>query len=156
MPADAPMSAFEDEMLTVEEHDSTEEYLEALYMLEQSGVELAPISQVAEALGIKPPSAVQMLKRMADDGLVEYIERQGVRPTETGRRIGQRMVRNGRLMEVFMTKTLDMPLDVKLAHAVEHDLTDAFADALCTLMGHPAECPHGYVIPAGDCCPTRD
>lgn len=155
MPADTPMTAFEDEMLTVEEHDSTEEYLEALYMLEQSGVDLAPISQVAEALGIKPPSAVQMLKRMADDGLVEYIDRQGVRPTETGRRIGERMVRNGRLMEVFMTETLKMPLDVKLAHAVEHDLTDAFADALCGLMAHPRTCPHGYPVPPGDCCPQR-
>jgi DtxR family Mn-dependent transcriptional regulator len=25
-------------------------------------------------------------------------------------------------------------------------------DAICTLLGHPRECPHGYPIPPGECC----
>lgn len=136
-------------------HDHAEEYLEALAMLEQEGVALAPISLVAKRLRIKDPSAVQMLKRLAARGLVAYVAREGVRLTAKGRRVGLRMVRNGRLMEVFTVDTLKLPLDIRLAHTVEHSMTVPFADALCALMGHPRACPHGYAIPPGACCPRR-
>jgi DtxR family Mn-dependent transcriptional regulator len=55
-------------------------------------------------------------------------------------------------MEVFITGTLHLPLDIRLAHTVEHAMTDRFADALCKLVGHPERCPHGYPIPRGRCC----
>jgi len=136
-----------------EEYDHAEEYLESLAMYEERGRFLVPVSDVAAMLRIKAPSAVQMLKRLARDGLVDYVERQGVKLTAKGRRVGRRMVRNGRLMEAFMVNTLKLPLDLKVAHGAEHSLSDRFADALCTMMGHPAECPHGYPMPPGKCCP---
>ncbi|HEV8361560.1 MAG TPA: metal-dependent transcriptional regulator [Candidatus Thermoplasmatota archaeon] len=154
MPARA-RRALPDEMTIFEEsHDHAEEYLEALAMLEQEGTARATITEVARRMRIKAPSAVQMLKRLADKGLVRYYAREGVALTAKGRKIGMRMVRNGRLMEAFMTDFLKMPLDIKVAHTVEHGMSDAFADALCTLMAHPVSCPHGYPMPPGACCPT--
>ncbi|MHB8604101.1 MAG: metal-dependent transcriptional regulator [Thermoplasmatota archaeon] len=145
--------AVSDELLFFEEeHDHSEEYLEALVMLEQDGKKPATVTQVAQMLRIKPPSAVEMLKRLAKRGVVTYLDRQGVRLTPKGRRIGRRMVRNGRLMEVFLVQDLRIPLDIRLAHTVEHSMTEVFADALCTRLGHPASCPHGYPIPQGRCC----
>lgn len=29
-------------------------------------------------------------------------------------------------------------------------------DSVCTLLGHPRECPHGRPIPDGDCCRRFD
>lgn len=154
MPRRAREQRLDDELLFFEaEHDHAEEYLEALAMLEQEGVGLAPVSHVARRLRVKPPSAVEMLKRLAGRGLVEYVERRGVRLTAPGRRIGRRMVRNGRLMEVFMTSKLRIPLDIRVAHSIEHSMSDAFADALCSLLRHPRRCPHGYPVPPGRCCP---
>lgn len=145
-----------DEILGVEApHDNAEEYLEGLAMLEQDGNRLPTVSQVAAMLRVKPPSAVQMLRRLAERGHVKYLPLKGVRLKAKGRRIGMRMVRNGRLMEVFITQTLKLPLDVRLAHSVEHDMTVSFADALCSLTGHPQQCPHEYPIPPGACCPTN-
>jgi DtxR family transcriptional regulator, Mn-dependent transcriptional regulator len=145
--------ALPDETTIFEEsHDHAEEYLEALAMLEQEGRERATISEVARRMHIKAPSVVQMLKRLANRGLVRYYEREGVQLTAKGRKVGMRMVRNGRLMEAFMTDFLKMPLDIKVAHTVEHGMSDAFADALCGLMGHPSACPHTYPIPRGACC----
>jgi DtxR family Mn-dependent transcriptional regulator len=34
----------------------------------------------------------------------------------------------------------------------EHLLGTEVVDAICTLLGHPRECPHGYPIPPGGCC----
>ena len=145
----------DDELFFFEEHeDSAEEYLEALAVLEQEGRSPATITDVARKLRVKAPSAVQMLRRIAARGHVTYFPHRGVRLTRTGRRIGMRMVRNGRLMEVFITDTLGLPLDIRLAHTVEHSMTPTFADALCGFLGHPRECPHGYQLPRGPCCPA--
>jgi DtxR family Mn-dependent transcriptional regulator len=34
----------------------------------------------------------------------------------------------------------------------EHTLAPGLTEAICTLLGHPRECPHGSPIPEGDCC----
>jgi DtxR family Mn-dependent transcriptional regulator len=31
-------------------------------------------------------------------------------------------------------------------------MKNQFTDALCTLLKHPRECPHGNRIPKGECC----
>lgn len=152
--ARAPTNAtLEDEFLGDEEKsDPSEEYLEAMAMLEQLGRPVPTVSEVAQKVRVRPPSAVQMLRRLERRGLVDYLDREGVRLTAKGRRVGQRMVRNGRLMEVFIDRELGLPKELGVAHAVEHSLSQAFTDALCARLGHPDKCPHGYPIPAGRCC----
>jgi hypothetical protein len=34
----------------------------------------------------------------------------------------------------------------------EHILSPDVTDRICTLLGHPLECPHGSPIPQGPCC----
>jgi DtxR family transcriptional regulator, Mn-dependent transcriptional regulator len=154
MPKAPAQPGLEDQYLSTQErHDSAEEYLEALVMIEAEKSGLVPVGEVARKLRVTPPSAVQMLKRLAKKGLVEYVDRQGVRLTKEGRSTGTQMVRNGRLMEVFVAKTLGLPEDLHVAHAVEHTMTPRFADALCAFLSHPRSCPHGYNIPRGACCP---
>jgi DtxR family Mn-dependent transcriptional regulator len=34
----------------------------------------------------------------------------------------------------------------------EHILSKDVTDSICTFLGHPPTCPHGKVIPRGDCC----
>jgi DtxR family Mn-dependent transcriptional regulator len=38
------------------------------------------------------------------------------------------------------------------ACSLEHCLSHEALDAICTLLGHPRECPHGRHIPQGACC----
>lgn len=144
-----------DEMLFLGgEHAHEEEYLEGLAMLEAERADgLVGISDVARALKVRPPSAWEMLRRLAKTGHVEYVPRRGVRLTPAGREIGLRMVRYGRLMEVFIVRRLRAPGEMAVAHAVEHGMTERFATALCGFLGHPRRCPHGHDIPPGSCCP---
>lgn len=156
--ASDPTPELEGEFLSAAEetHDHAEEYLEALVMLELTGRTTVPVGEVARWVKVRPPSAVQMLRRLEQRGHVKYLAREGVRLTAKGRRIGARMVRNGRLMEVFVADKIGMPGELKVAHAAEHAMSDPFADALCTFLGHPGTCPHGYSIPRGKCCPGTD
>ena len=35
---------------------------------------------------------------------------------------------------------------------MEHNLSADLTDSICTLLGHPKQCPHGNPIPEGNCC----
>lgn len=47
---------------------------------------------------------------------------------------------------------LDSEKAEKAACQLEHVLSPELADSICTLLGHPSECPHMNPIPQGDCC----
>lgn len=137
----------------VAEH--VEMYLKAVWLIDEAGEKIAHISTISKALGVAPPSVVQMLKKMEGLGYVKYLRRRGAEMTNEGRTVGRRMVRNGRLIETFMSEKLHTAIDTKIACGIEHHLTDEFAGALCTFLGHPKKCPHKKPIPEGRCCARR-
>ncbi len=132
--------------------ENIEEYLEMLYVFEEQGEHTASIKRVSEELGISPPSAVQMLKKLEKQGLVNYKKRVGVSLTKDGRDIARTIIRNHRLAETLMRKTLNKKIDEEVVCGLEHHMSEEFADAICTLLDHPETCPHGNTIPKGKCC----
>ncbi|KXB06381.1 hypothetical protein AKJ53_00465 [candidate division MSBL1 archaeon SCGC-AAA382F02] len=132
--------------------ESIQEYLEAIWISEERDEPLARIKWISEHLDVAPPSAVEILKKMENKGLVDYESRKGVKLTSKGREIAEQIIRNHRLIEVLMKKTLDQEVDEEIACGIEHHMTSEFADALCSELGHPKKCPHGNLIPRGDCC----
>jgi DtxR family Mn-dependent transcriptional regulator len=136
----------------VELSERVEEYLELLLVLEEKGVDVVKISKISKGLAIAPPSAVQMLKKLEAKGLVNYMTREGVMLTEKGRKVAKSIIRNHRLIECLMKKTLNREVDESVVCGLEHHMSEEFANAICTLLDHPRLCPHGNDIPKGECC----
>ncbi|WP_457555890.1 metal-dependent transcriptional regulator [Candidatus Pyrohabitans sp.] len=136
--------------------ESMEEYLETLWiLLKEEEREYAKINEIAERLGIAPPSAVEMLRKMQKLGFVEYEPRVGIRLTGRGEELARQAIRSHRLAELLLTELLDMELNSEVhAHAcaIEHHISEAIAEAVCIKLGHPSRCPHGKPIPRGECC----
>lgn len=126
--------------------------MEALWISEEDGISIAKISWVAKRLGVAPPSVVEMFKKLNEQDLVKYHPYRGVRLAELGRVIARRLVRHHRLIEVLMKQTLEIDVDENIACGIEHHMTGEFTRALCTLLKHPRKCPHGNLIPTGNCC----
>lgn len=135
--------------------ENVEEYLEQLLIFEENGESLAKISKVAEGLNVAPPSAVQMLKKLEARGLVNYKKREGVQLTKEGRKFATQIIRNHRLIETLMKKTLEKDVDEDVVCGLEHHMSEEFANAICTLLNHPRSCPHKNKIPEGKCCRVR-
>jgi len=133
--------------------ESVEEYLETLWISEERGEKLAHLTWVANHLKISAPSAQEMLKKLEKEGLVIYKPRQGVELTDKGRKIGKRIIRAHRLIEVLMDTALKTDIREETVCGMEHHMDEKFMDALCTLLDHPRNCPHGNLIPKGKCCP---
>ncbi len=125
-----------------------EDYLKVIYHLEQEEGR-ALTTAVAEALGVSAASATNMLKRLAEMNLVEYIPYQGVRLTEYGRNIALEVIRHHRLLELFLAQALGMPWDKvhDEADRLEHVISEDLEDALSRALGNPTVDPHGDPIP---------
>jgi DtxR family transcriptional regulator, Mn-dependent transcriptional regulator len=71
-----------------------------------------------------------------------------------GREEGRKTIRRHRLAERLMMDVLNIrgeSGDVK-ACQFEHLLNEGVDVKVCTMLNHPATCPHGKPIPPGDCC----
>ena len=134
------------------EAESVEMYLKAVWYIREQGEDVR-VSSIAKLLNVKQPSVVQMLHKLNEANLVEYIKgRNLVKMTLGGEKIGKQMIRNTRLLEVLMRDALKIEIDEELVCGIEHHMKQIFTDALCTLLNHPRECPHRYAIPRGECC----
>jgi len=134
------------------ESEHVEMYLKAIWHIRERK-EKVKVSSIAKILNIRQPSVVQMLHKLNDANLVEYVKGSAVMElTAEGEQIGEQMIRNTRLLEVMMKEALKIEIDEEMVCGIEHHMKEKFTDALCTLLKHPRSCPHGYDIPLGNCC----
>lgn len=146
-------SDYDEELfLGTAESEHVEMYLKAIWHIRERK-EKVKVSSIAKILNVRQPSVVQMLHKLNDADLVEYSKGNSVmKLTPEGEQIGERMIRNTRLLEVMMNESLKIEIDEEMVCGIEHHMKAIFTDALCTLLKHPRSCPHGYRIPLGKCC----
>ncbi|MFP3940706.1 MAG: iron chelate uptake ABC transporter family permease subunit [Thermoanaerobaculia bacterium] len=103
-------------------------------------------------MGLRGQSASALAgaaRKLEREGLVE---RRGdaLGLTPAGRDEAAAVVRKHRLWELYLTRRLELARDHvhRDAEAMEHALSDADADRLAELLGHPEVDPHGRPIPS--------
>jgi DtxR family Mn-dependent transcriptional regulator len=136
---------------TAQPSAAREDYLKAIHHL-ASGEKLVPTAEIAAHLGISKPSVSGMVKRLAEEGLVEYAPRRGVRLTAEGQRHSLLVVRRHRLLETFLVEVLGLDWSEvhQEAEILEHHLSDRIVEAIDFRLGFPTEDPHGRPIPDAD------
>lgn len=131
---------------------SVENYLKAIYHLEGQGDERVKTKDLATELDISHSSVTSMLKTLADDGLIDYEPYRGARLTDDGIHSALKVIRNHRLIEIFLVKTLDFDWDEvhDEAERLEHAVSDKLADRIDDFLGRPKFDPHGDPIPTAE------
>lgn len=134
-------------------HSFTEEnYLKAIYKLQETNGEVVATSALAQAMGVHAPSVTDMLKRMAKKKLVTYQKSKGFKLTEKGKQVAVGIIRNHRLWEVFLVDKLGFRWDEvhDLAEELEHIHSEDLVNKLDAFLGYPKADPHGDPIPDAD------
>jgi DtxR family Mn-dependent transcriptional regulator len=128
-------------------HPPLEEYLEAIYELEEEGTRVIQ-ARLAEHLGLSPPSVSEMARRLRDEGWVVVRDR-ALHLTDKGRRRAVSVVRKHRLAERLLTDVIGVPWHQTHQEACrwEHVISDEVEERLVALLENPATCPHGNPIP---------
>lgn len=139
-------------------NEGAENYAKALYELQARGETAVGTNAVAERLGVTPASASGMLKRLADDGVVEYTRYHGARLTPEGERIALEVIRHHRLIELFLAEVLEMPWDRvhTEAEVLEHHISEELEELIAVKLGQPMLDPHGDPIPDRDLAVSAD
>jgi DtxR family transcriptional regulator, Mn-dependent transcriptional regulator len=139
-------------------NEGAENYAKAIYHLQGLGEQPVHTNAVAERLGVTPASASAMLKRLAEEGLVDYEPYHGARLTPKGERVALETIRHHRLIELFLAEVLEMPWDRVHAEAevLEHHISEELEELIAAKLGQPALDPHGDPIPGRDLSVTDD
>lgn len=131
-------------------HSFTEEnYLKAIYHLSEGNHKAVSTNQIAEMTSTKAASVTDMLKKLAEKNLINYVKYQGVTLNESGIRAAVSIIRKHRLWEVFLVDKLGFKWDEvhDIAEELEHINSERLINRLDDFLGNPATDPHGDPIP---------
>ena len=119
-----------------------EDYLETVYLLVERH-KLARVRDIAAERGVKPGSVSPAMKRLADLGLVEYVQREYVDLTADGKVAARRVLARHRVLQRFFRDLLQLPEDIaeSEACAMEHSLSSATMDRMVSLFEFLDACP---------------
>ncbi|HYA45005.1 MAG TPA: metal-dependent transcriptional regulator [Acidimicrobiales bacterium] len=136
-------------------HPPTEQYLEALLVLEGEGVEVIQ-ARLAERVGHSAPTVSEMVRRLKEAG---YVNTRGrvLSLTSAGRQLATSVLRKHCLVGRLMTDVIGLPWCQAHAEADrwEHVISDEVEARLVEVLGNPTTCPHGNPIPGTSARPGR-
>jgi len=102
-----------------------------------------------------------ILEKIQEDILKDLItesyataDNNSVKFTAKGESASKDIIRRQRLAERLLIDVLELGRKETDSYACEfeHIISKEVEESICALLGHPKECPHGHLIPAGDCC----
>lgn len=128
-----------------------EDYLKVIYAVVQENVEgRATTSAIAEQMEVSAASATNMMQKLAELKLVEYVPYRGVSLTPAGEKIALEVIRHHRLIELYLAEALGYSWDAvhDEAERLEHVISEEFEDRIDAMLGHPTFDPHGDPIPS--------
>jgi len=138
--------------------DVMEDYLKAVYHLQDGGDSPVSTSAIAEHLDVTSPTVTSMIEKLEERGLVDREKYKGVELTEEGETVALEVLRHHRLLESYLTEHLDY--DWAEVHdeadVLEHHISEEFERRLAQALDDPEVDPHGAPIPDADLTPPED
>ena len=126
-----------------------ENYLKSIYHLSATDADTVSTNSIAALMNTKPASVTDMLKKLSDKKLINYIPYQGVNLTGAGKVVALNIVRKHRLWEYFLVEKLHFKWDEvhELAEELEHISSADLINRLDQFLDFPKYDPHGDPIP---------
>ncbi len=134
------------------EKNVVEEVLEFIWFEREKGVDsLEKVLSIKEV--VKAGAGLVTIKEMEANDLVS-VHGDSIHLTKKGEMQAELATRRHRLAELLLSEVLEVDEGhlEESACTFEHSLSPLVTDSICTLLGHPPACPHGFPIPRGECC----
>lgn len=129
--------------------EQIEDYLKNIFKIQSSEGKVGTTA-LSRKLGINPASVTEMIKKLAEEGIVTHTPYRGVRLTQEGRKRALQIIRRHRLWEAFLVEVLKFDwheIDEE-ADRLEHLMSAKLEQHIDELLGFPRTDPHGDAIPS--------
>lgn len=126
----------------MEIHESGEDYLETILMLENRMGYVRAID-IATEMGYSKPTISIAMRRLRENGFIDVDERRDIHLTEAGREVAECMYeRHVLLTEILKSLGVDSETAMREACKIEHDIsTDTFSRIKSYYEAHLSEDP---------------
>lgn len=126
-----------------------EDYVKNIYSIQRTEKKVTT-SLLANELSVSAASVTEMIKKLAQNGLIDYAPYRGVSMTGKGEKMALGVIRRHRLLELFLVKILSFSWESVHAEAekLEHVISDELEHRIDNLLGNPTIDPHGDPIPS--------
>jgi DtxR family Mn-dependent transcriptional regulator len=117
--------------MTTVSHESEEDYLERILMLQEDGNESVHAIDIANSMSFSKPSVSIALKKLEEKGFVVVDDRQVLKLTESGLAIASRIYERHQVIgSLFISLGVDKETAYRDACKIEHDLSETTFEAL--------------------------
>tara|TARA_B110000495_G_scaffold203651_1_gene228473 strand:+ start:3429 stop:4088 length:660 start_codon:yes stop_codon:yes gene_type:complete len=128
---------------------SEENYLKSILTINLKTDSIVSTNEIANSLDTSAASVTEMLKKLQQKELVNYIKYKGVTLSKSGNKKATNIIRKHRLWETFLVETLDFNWSEvhDVAEELEHIKSPKLIDKLDHFLNYPKFDPHGDPIP---------
>ncbi len=118
--------------------ERVEEYLEAIYDIQEVEKRVAKTSDLAKKLKIRPSSVTEMLVKLSNKGYIEYQPYYGATLTTKGEEITKKIKKYYRIFTIFFRDFLGIEEQEakKLSCELEHHVNDEIVEKVCELISN--------------------
>ncbi|MBN2813142.1 MAG: metal-dependent transcriptional regulator [Bacteroidales bacterium] len=133
------------------QHKTKENYLKNMYLLSDEEGNIS-MSELGKRMAVSIPTVNSMVKRLQEEGLVEYEKYKPLKLTADGEKHAAHILRKHRIAEVFLLKIMGFSWEEvhDIAEDMEHVSSDLLFDRMDEMLDHPDKDPHGSPIPGKD------
>jgi DtxR family Mn-dependent transcriptional regulator len=122
-------------------------YLETMHRLGESHTATS-VSALAKQFGVRLPTAIEILNKLEEKGLV--IRRPWKVPelSVKGRRLAESVMHQHRIVELYFSRNLGLNSEKSCAEAskIDYLLDKAVIEKMCRALNRPSHCNHGNPI----------
>jgi Mn-dependent DtxR family transcriptional regulator len=121
--------------------NTANQYLKAIYLVQQQEDGPASTGDVAEMLEVSPASANEMIGKLEDQELLEHEKYQGVDLTDEGIHRAREALQNYCIIERFLLEVLEVEEFRAEAKQLEGVIDETVAERLDTIIDRAPQCP---------------
>jgi DtxR family Mn-dependent transcriptional regulator len=126
-----------------------EDYLRAIFRLQEDGVDSVRLVDMAGYLGLSRSTVSERVRELVAQGYVKHAKYGQLTFTRRGHELAKKLTHKHRMVEVFLHDVLKLSKSEAHieAHQLEHALSDKVIKKLGIFLGNPTVDPHGSLIP---------
>ncbi|MFB6140131.1 MAG: metal-dependent transcriptional regulator [Halosimplex sp.] len=131
--------------------NTADQYLKAIYLIQQTEDGPASTGDLADRLGVSPASANEMIGKLEDQGLADHEKYKGVSLSDEGIVRARDALQNYCIIERFLVEVLEVEDFRGEARQLESVIDETVAERLDTIIDRDPTCPDCF-DPEEDVC----
>jgi Mn-dependent DtxR family transcriptional regulator len=121
--------------------NTADQYLKAIYLIQREENAPAATGQLADAMGVSPASANEMIGKLEDRGFASHEKYKGVTLTDAGIERAREALSTYCIIERFLANVLEVDEFRAEARELEPVIDDLVAGRLDTIIDRNPKCP---------------